>query len=142
MKRYLSTKNIFTISILWITVAIMLILLILGIRRGDLGWFPIVALSLVISLIIWTLLDTRYVIKNGNLLYRSGPFRGRINIQTILKIQKFSGLNPPVTFKPALDYNGFIITFNESENVYVSPKMSDIFISELLKINPKIIIQS
>ncbi len=120
----------------------MLILLILGIRRGDLNWFPIMALSLVISLIIWILLDTRYVIKNDNLLYRSGPFRGRINIQKILKIQKFSGMNPPVTFKPALDYNGFIITFNESENVYVSPKMSDVFICELLKINPKIIIQS
>jgi Bacterial PH domain len=142
MKRYLSTKNIFAITILWITVIFMLILLILGIRRGDLDWFPIVALSLVISLIIWTLLDTRYVIKKGNLLYRSGPFRGRIDIQNILKIQKFSGMNPPVTFKPALDYKGFIITFNVSENVYVSPKKSDIFISELLKINPKIIIQS
>ncbi len=142
MKRYLSTKNIFTIFILWATALAMLILLILGIRRGDLGLFPIVALSLVISLIIWTLLDTRYVIKNGNLLYRSGPFRGRINIQSILKIQKFSGMNPPVTFKPALDYNGFIITYNKSENVYVSPKMSSNFISELLKINPNIIINS
>jgi hypothetical protein len=40
--------------------------------------------------------------------------------------------------KPALDTKGFIITFNNKEDVYVSPAKSDIFLSELLKINPNI----
>jgi hypothetical protein len=99
---------------------------------------PIVLLSLVIAMILWTLLDTRYVIKQHFLLYRSGPFRGRIDIEKIQKIKYFSGLYVPVTMKPALDTKGFIITYNNNEDVYVSPMNSDIFLSELLKINPKI----
>ena len=40
--------------------------------------------------------------------------------------------------KPALDTKGFIITYNKAEDVYVSPAKSDVFLSELLKINPNI----
>jgi hypothetical protein len=40
--------------------------------------------------------------------------------------------------KPALDTEGFIITYNNLEDVYVSPVNRDVFLKELLKINPKI----
>lgn len=142
MKRYLSTKNTFTIALLWSIVLVMLVLLILGIKREHLDLLPITILSLAISMIIWILLDTRYVIKNNNLLYRSGPFRGRINIKEIQKIKPFSGMIIPVTMKPALDNNGFIITYNKFNDVFVSPKKSEIFIQELLKINPTIEVQT
>ncbi|MBC7524873.1 MAG: PH domain-containing protein, partial [Flavobacterium sp.] len=76
--------------------------------------------------------------KNSFLFYRSGPFRGRIDIGKIDKIQYFSGLYPQVSMKPALDIKGYIITYNKQDDVYVSPKKSVDFIAELLKINPKI----
>jgi len=142
MKRYLSSKNTFTVLILWSIVALMLLLLIVGIVEQHLSLLPLGMLSLVIGFVVWTLLDTRYVIKNHFLLYRSGPFRGRIDIDKIKKIKYFSGFNAPVTMKPALDTKGYIITYNEYDDVYVSPKRSDIFIQELLKINPKIEVQS
>ena len=44
--------------------------------------------------------------------------------------------------KPALDTKGFIITYNQYDDVYVSPQKSDVFLQELLKINPKIEIVS
>jgi hypothetical protein len=138
MKRYLSTKNSYTIAILWFIVISMIVLLIIGLKKEHLSVLPIVLLSLVIALIVWTLLDTRYVIKRHFLLYRSGPFRGRIDIEKIQKIKYFSGLYVPVTMKPALDTKGFIITYNIGEDVYVSPVKSEIFLSELLKINPNI----
>ncbi len=138
MKRYLSSKNSYTIAILWAIVICMLLLLYIGMTKEHVTILPIVLLSLVIAMILWTLLDTRYVIKQHFLLYRSGPFRGRIDIEKIQKINYFSGLYVPVTMKPALDTKGFIITYNNNDDVYVSPMNSDIFLSELLKINPKI----
>jgi hypothetical protein len=138
MNRFLSTKNSYTVAILWFIVIGMAILLGIGLKKEHLTTLPIVLLSLVIALVVWTLLDTRYVIKQHFLLYRSGPFRGRIDIEKIQKIKYFSGLYVPVTMKPALDTKGFIITYNKSEDVYVSPTKSDVFLSELLKINPNI----
>jgi Bacterial PH domain len=142
MNRFLSSKNTFTVSILWILVLFMIALLWISFEIGNTRIVPIIILSLVIGLLIWTLLDTRYVIKRGFLFYRSGPFRGRIDIKKIQIIKHFSGLYAPVNMKPALDTNGFIITYNNSfDDVYVSPKESESFIKELLKVNPNIIIK-
>lgn len=138
MNRYLSSKNTFTVAILWSIVLFMVVLLLVGLQRQHLTLLPIGMLSIVIALVVWTLLDTRYVIKQHFLLYRSGPFRGRIDIAKIRKIKYFSGLNVPVIVKPALDTKGFIISYDKSDDVYVSPKKSDLFIKELLKINPAI----
>ncbi|HMK06929.1 MAG TPA: PH domain-containing protein [Flavobacterium sp.] len=141
MKRYLSSKNTFTVVILWSFVILMLALLVIGLQMEHLSLLPISILSFVVALIVWVLLDTRYVIKQHFLLYRSGPFRGRIDIEKIKKIKYFSGMNVPVTMKPALDTKGYIITYNNFDDVYVTPKSSDIFIQELLKINPNIEVQ-
>jgi hypothetical protein len=138
MNRYLSTKNTFTVLILWGIVLLMLVLLYVGLRKEHLTLLPIGMISIVITMIVWTLLDTRYVIKRHFLLYRSGPFRGRIDIERIKKIKYFSGMFVPVTIKPALDTKGFIITYDNHEDVYVSPQKHDLFLTELLRINPKI----
>lgn len=138
MNRFLSSKNNYTIAILWTIVITMVALLYVGMTKENVTLLPVVILSLVITMILWTLLDTRYVIKQHFLLYRSGPFRGRIDIEKIKKIKYFSGLYVPVTMKPALDTKGFIITYNNIEDVYVSPVNREIFLTELLKINPSI----
>jgi hypothetical protein len=116
----------------------MLIMMLLNLNKPTLDIVPFIITSLVSALVIWILLDTRYVIKNSFLFYRSGPFRGRIDINKIDKIQYFSGLYPQVSMKPALDIKGYIITYNKEDDVYVSPKKSVDFIAELIKINPKI----
>ncbi len=138
MKRFLSTKNKITQIILWGMVMIMTALLVNGLLMGDMPLLPIAILGLSIGIIIWILLDTRYVIKTQFLLYRSGPFRGRIDITKIKKIKLHSGLFVPVSMKPALDTNGFIITYNQYDDVFVSPKNSSVFLEELKKINPNI----
>ncbi|WP_353087933.1 PH domain-containing protein [Flavobacterium sp.] len=40
--------------------------------------------------------------------------------------------------KPALDIKGFIITYNQFEDIFVSPQHADTFLQELKKINPTI----
>ena len=89
MNRFLSSKNNYTIAILWAIVIIMVGLLYVGMTKEQVTLLPIAILGLVVAMILWTLLDTRYVIKQHFLLYRSGPFRGRIDIQKIKKIKYF-----------------------------------------------------
>lgn len=136
MKNFLSSKNAFTIIILWGVVLFMAVMLGYTIKSGELPWPPFIILALTTVLIVWVLLDTRYVIRDGFLFYRSGPFRGRIDISKIKKIQRHSGLYVPVSMKPALDTKGFIITYNNFDDVFVSPQNSDAFLREIQKINP------
>ena len=138
MNRFLSTKNTFTILILWGLVVFFIVMLVLNYEKGNFPLIPMMIISLVTAFILWVLLDTRYVIKNNFLLYRSGPIRGRIDISKIKSIKRFSGLNVPVMLKPALDTKGFIITYNSFDDLFISPIRSDIFIEEIKKINPLI----
>lgn len=138
MNHFLSSKNTVTVAVLWTLVVFLLTMIGFALKENQIELVPLLIITLVCALIIWILLDTRYVIRNRNLYYRSGPFRGRISIEKIIKIQYFSGLNNPTTFKPALDFKGYILTYNKFNTVYVSPKKAKIFIEELLKINPKI----
>ncbi|NBW27470.1 MAG: hypothetical protein EBR38_02720 [Flavobacteriaceae bacterium] len=140
MKTFVSSKNIFSCAILWIIALGLLI--IIFIEKPEAEAPPIYIFNTImigiISMIIWILLDTKYNIIEEILYYYSGPFRGKININSIRKIERHSGLIVPVTYKPALDTKGLIIHYNSFDDIYISPKKQEIFIQELLKINPNI----
>lgn len=140
MKTFVSSKNIFSCAILWIIALGLLI--IIFIEKPEAEAPPIYIFNTImigiISMIIWILLDTKYNINEEILYYYSGPFRGKININSIRKIEHHSGLIVPVTYKPALDTKGLIIHYNSFDDIYISPNQEEIFIQELLKINPNI----
>lgn len=138
MKRFLSTKNNFTIFILWGLVVFLISILALNLSEGNTPLIPLIVISLVTAFILWVLLDTRYVIKNNFLLYRSGPIRGRIDITKIKSIKRHSGLSVPVMLKPSLDTKGFIVTYNKFDDLFISPIKSELFLEEIKKINPQI----
>ena len=140
MKHFFSTNNLATVAILWALVFFMGSLLYIDIKSESTSSVHVLMISIIIMVILWILFDTRYVIRDGFLFYRSGPFRGRIDIQKIEKIEYFSGMHVPVTMKPALDTKGFIITYDTLNEVYVSPQKKEKFISELLEINPGIVV--
>jgi hypothetical protein len=94
----------------------------------------------IISMIIWILFNTKYSIKEEILYFCSGPFRGKITINSIRKIERHSGLIVPVTYKPALNTKGLIVYYNSFDDIYISPNQEAVFLEELLKINPKIIV--
>ena len=115
MKNFLSSKNTFTISVLWCVVVLLGFLLIMGFKNGAVLLPAMIVLSLVIGLILWILLDTRYVIKNGLLYYRSGPFRGRIEIE---KIKNKFPQKPLVMIINKIDF------LNEEQHKLLSEKLS------------------
>ncbi|MEN9323314.1 MAG: hypothetical protein RIT03_248 [Bacteroidota bacterium] len=140
MKHFFSTNNLATVAILWALVFFMGSLLYIDIKSESTSSIHVIMISIIIMVILWILFDTRYVIRDGFLFYRSGPFRGRIDIQKIQKIEYFSGMHVPVTMKPALDTKGFIITYDTLNEVYVSPQKKEKFIAKLLELNPEIVV--
>ena len=99
--------------------------------------FNAIMITIVLAL-VWILLDTKYLLKENKIFYNSGPFRGSIAIDSIKKITHHSGIIVPVTFKPALNTKGLIIHYNSFDDIYISPKQEDLFLEELLKVNPNI----
>lgn len=89
--------------------------------------------------LLWILADTKYVIKDNTVLqYNSRPIRGKINIQSIRKIEYQHGWVSKSLLKASLDKNGLYIYYNKFDDLYVSPKDKEAFVNYLLKINPKI----
>lgn len=94
--------------------------------------------ALIIALFAWICFGTYYKIENNYLYHRSGPFFGKMKISSIRKIKYHSGWIVPVTYRPATDTKGIIITYNKFDEVYFSPKELETFINELKSINPEI----
>jgi hypothetical protein len=140
LKTFVSSKNSYSCAFLWIISIGLLIIVLIEKPEAEAPSIYIFNTIMIgiISMIIWILLDTKYSI-NGEILYfYSGPFRGKININSIRKIEHHSGLIVPVTYKPALDTKGLILYYNSFDYIYISPKEVNVFLEELLKINPNI----
>ncbi len=91
--------------------------------------------------VFWMLFATNYKVDNTFIYYTSGPIRGKIEIQSIRKIEYKKGWYSNSTLKPALDQNGLSIYYNKFDDLYVSPKDRVEFVSLLLKINATILIK-
>ncbi|RXF70128.1 PH domain-containing protein [Arcticibacter tournemirensis] len=96
----------------------------------------LVIILAVISLLLWVRFGTYYVIKESRMLYRSGPIRGSIDIQSVHSLTKNKTLW--LGTKPALARKGIILKYNKYDDIYISPKNKDQFIAELLKRNNNI----
>lgn len=96
---------------------------------------------LSLALLCWIISKTFYEIKNDSLLIcKSGPFKKKIQIKNIKRIEFHNGLIIPSLWKLSLSDKGIIIFYNQFDDIYISPKNADKFLTELLKINPNIVI--
>lgn len=98
--------------------------------------------GILIFIFLWMFFNTKYIIEQENINYLSGPFRGKIDINSIRKIEYHKGFYIPVIWKIGLDINGLIITYNKFDDIYFSPKNANEFVNEILKINPTIEIKN
>lgn len=139
MKKFSTDHHIPTVSLLWITV---LILFATPFFTPNNIWgtmsIPIVIILAVAILLLWILLDTKYIIDHSYLYYYSGPIRGKIDIFNIHSIEVQKKWFVSATLKPALGTKGFIIKYNSYDDIYVSPRDKQKFVETLLELNPMI----
>jgi len=108
-----------------------------GIDNYEFNWTDIL-IFLVIGLLFWFHFGTEYELTQNELKYKSGPIRGKIEIQRIKEIIK--GKSLWVGLKPATARNGLIIKYDQYEEIYISPNNNNSFVKKILELNDKIII--
>lgn len=139
--RFNSSRNIYTVSLLWLAVLFLLVVPFLPPEESETEAQSIIGLVIVClinAFLIWVLLDTRYTIKGNQLYYCSGPIRGRIDVLKIHQLEHVTTWYVTSLIKPALGYYGLTVRYNKFDDIYISPKEKEKFIAELLKINPNI----
>lgn len=94
--------------------------------------------GITIAFLAWIYLNTYYTINQNFINYKSGPFSGKIDILKIKKIEMHNGIFVPTIWKPALSHIGLIITYNNYDDIYISPEKEELFLKTLLAINPNI----
>jgi hypothetical protein len=106
-----------------------------GIENYNFMWTDIFMWT-VAGFLVWLGLGTNYELTQTELKYKSGPIRGKIEINKIHEIIKgktlWSGL------KPATARNGLIIKYEKYNEIYISPKTNDSFVKKILELNDKI----
>lgn len=141
--KFESKKDVFfSITILGIS-GLLLVLIIAGFLNNKMEtseyWVLSVVLA-VLALILSLFFNTRYQLtKENGLIYQSGPFKGKISIDRITKVEK--GKTLWVGLKPATARKGLIIKYDKYNEIYISPKTNESFIKKLLELNPNIVIE-
>lgn len=141
MKKFSSDHHIPTVSLLWMTVLILFATPFFAPTNSLLQIFPIIIVIICAVILLWILLDTKYVINHSYLYYYSGPIRGKIDIFNINTIEHQKGWFVNTSIKSALGSKGFIIKYNKFDDIYVSPRDKKRFVEALLDLNPQIIIK-
>ena len=107
----------------------------------DIVW-SLVINSLLIVAITWLLVDmlihTDYTISNRRLIIRCGVlYRMTLPIDNITSISLKSSL----VSSPALSLTRIELRYGKHNRVYISPQNQDSFISDLMTVNPQIILK-
>jgi hypothetical protein len=89
------------------------------------------------SFSLWIWFGTSYTLDKDILTAKSGPqvFKIPVSLISVVRLnQKIIG----GLWKPTLSWNSIQIEYNKFDSVFISPEKQDVFIEELLKINPGI----
>ena len=121
-----SRKSVFFSLLIFGMVAFTAVVFLFGIAFGWIGksdyWIAL-PFATIISLFLWIYFGTHYKLTDAELIYRSGPIRGTIEIDEIREIVKgktlYSGL------KPATAAKGLIVRFRKYDEIYISPVSND-----------------
>lgn len=119
MKVFKSKIDTWLIVLSLVSIAVAFVILIqTPVESSGIGLMPVLAIVVfVVVLPVWIFTGTKYVVNDGMLLIRSGPFRWTIAIKDI------SGVNEtrnPIS-SPALSLNRLKITYSGGKSVLVSP---------------------
>ena len=80
-----------------------------------------------VALPLWLLLGTHYTVQNGLLTIRSGPFRWRIDVHSIERVQ----LSKSALSAPALSLRRLEIVYAGGQSILISPRHRDRFLESI-----------
>ncbi|MCM3715194.1 PH domain-containing protein [Alkalihalobacillus oceani] len=126
-----SRRDTVTTVTIWLTASLMIIPFF---TRELISFF---ILAPICTLLLWCWFQTDYTLKHDEIRIRCGPFRKRIQIAEIRRIEATSSL--VTTFSLGLSLKRIIIHYGAGYSlVEISPQQQDEFIKAVTAINPHI----
>ncbi len=118
----------------------LVMLFFIPLDESSVVWVSMIGTAILCFVIniwlIWALVSTHYIIDEEFVKYQFGPHKGKVRIDEIKEVRigetQWAGMR-----KIALAQNGLIIKYKYS-NMYISPISNEVFVKELLKVNPHI----
>ena len=139
MKFESKKDTLFSVIILGTNV-FLIIVTIAGILKGEMKkgeYWSLIPVLGIVGFLFWLYFGTNYELtKENGLIYRSGPFNGKISLERITEIIK--GKTLWVGFRPATARKGLIIKYDKFNEIYISPKNNESFIKKILELNKTI----
>lgn len=130
-KVYKSGISYWLLSILLIVLSTISILLYLD----GAPWYALLLVFALFAFILQLFVNTYYIIEEDVLKIRSG-FLYKLNVD-IHQIKKIEETNSPLS-SPAASFDRIEIIYNKFDSVIISPKEKQLFIQDILQINPTI----
>ena len=138
--RFSSRRDLMFSIIYWGSILVLVGTSTLGIYNPNLKSIPVwvhILDGTGIIFLLWLFYGTNYELSDGLLKYKSGPFSGSIEINDIKEIVE--GKTSWVGNKPATATNGLIIKHGKfKDEIYISPNSNELFVKEIIKINPEV----
>ena len=101
-------------------------------------WIPLSILIMIILLGIYLSFTTHYTIDGKNLIVKSGFLVNKtIAISSIKKITETNSL----LSAPAMSLDRLEISYGKFDDIIISPKEKQVFITHLLELHPAILVQ-
>lgn len=139
MKFHSKKDILFSLTILGLN-SFLIGVVVIGILNGEMEkkeYWTLIPFLVVVGLLFWLYYGTHYELsEEKGLIYRSGPFHGRISVNRITEIIK--GKTLWAGFKPATSRKGLIVKYDTYNEIYISPKTNETFIKKILKLNAQI----
>ena len=131
------------LSVIFGTIGLCLALVIGTALNDEEGFWGVGIMSSVTILLSWlllsVLLNTNYSVDEDHIWYESGPFKGKVEIQSIREIQV--GKSMWTGLRVATAMNGLIIRHGKYDEVYISPDSNSSFIEKIKQVKPDLIIK-
>jgi hypothetical protein len=87
-----------------------------------------------VGLLAWILASTHYTLEGRYLIVRSGPFRWRIDLSQITRVEQARGISMRVRSSrssPALSMDRLLIVYDAGKQLWISPAEKDTFLKDL-----------
>ena len=141
--KFKSRKDWLFLTVIFGTIALCAALVTGAVMNDGERFGSVVAIATVTGLVSWlllsVLLSTRYSVDEDYIYYKAGPFKGKVEIQSIREIQVGKSMWTGLRVATAMD--GLIIRYDQYNEVYISPDSNSSFIEKLKQVKPDLILK-
>ncbi|MBI1184838.1 hypothetical protein GC194_11225 [bacterium] len=133
-----SATGVFPGIVFWGTIVLLVVLFVVDIvmQRLNLSLYFHLFDALVVAFLLWIWLKTEYIIDGDQLKCQAGPFTAKFAVSDIKKVdmskRMWSG------YRPALSFDGMVVYYHKYDEIFISPKDKEGFLSVLKRMNPTI----